>query len=190
MASHAALVGDVHHLLGQLCHFAPLESLKVPELLAGHPVLVVVVALVDDVLRAELVAHFLLKLVQDVGADGSRIAVPVHKFFPLEFIEDQGELMEERGIADDVHIRMLCNEFPQTLHGIFVGFRLAHIKGDLMLEIRPAVGGGIVHMHRVPDEVGQKADGILMERHGLYGHAAVRVAPLFRRHRLTRWCGP
>ena len=50
------------------------------------------------------------------------------EFFPLEFIEDQGELMEECGIADDVHIRMLCNEFPQTLHGIFVGFRLAHIK--------------------------------------------------------------
>ncbi len=75
--------------------------------------------------------------------------------------------MEERGIADDVHIRMLCNEFPQTLHGIFVGFRLAHIKCDLMLEIRPAVGGGIVHMHRVPDEVGKETHGILMERHRL-----------------------
>ena len=71
--------------------------------------------------------------------------------------------MEERGIADDVHIRMLCNEFPQTFHGIFVGFRLAHIKRDLMLEIRPAVGGGIVHVHRVPDQVGQEADGVLVE---------------------------
>ena len=179
----AALMGDVHHLLGQLGHFPTLESLEVPELLAGHPVLVVVVTLVDDVLRPELVAHFLLKLVQDVGADGSRIAIPVHKFFPLEFIEDQGELMEERGIADDVYIRMLCNEFSQTLHGIFVGFRLTHIKRDLMLEIRPAVGGGIVHMHRVPDQIGQKADSILMERHSLYGDTAVSVAPLFRRHR-------
>ena len=182
----AALVGDIHHLLGKLCHLPALECLKIPEFPAGHPVLVVVVALVDDILRAELVTHFLLKLIEDIGADGSRIAIPVHEFFPLEFIEDQGELMEERGIADDVHIRMLCNEFPQTLHGIFVGFRLAHIKCDLMLEIRPAVGGGIVHMHRVPDEVGKETHSILMERHRLHGHAAIRIAPLFWRHRLTR----
>ena len=93
--------------------------------------------------------------------------------------------MEEGGVADDVHIRMLCNEFPQTLHGIFVGFRLTHVKGDLVLKIRPAVGGGIVHMHRVPDEVGKEAHGILMERHRLHGHAAIRIAPLLRRHRLT-----
>ena len=93
--------------------------------------------------------------------------------------------MEEGGVADDVHIRMLCNEFPQTLHGIFVGFRLAHIKRDLMLEIRPAVGGGIVHMHRVPDEVGKETHSILMERRRLHGHAAIRIAPLFWRHGLT-----
>ena len=182
----AALVRDVHHFFGQFCYFAPLERLKITVFLAGHTILVVVVALVDDILRAELVTHFLLKLIEDIGADGSRIAIPVHEFFPLEFIEDQGELMEECGIADDVHIRMICNEFSQTLHGIFVGFRLAHIKRDLMLEIRPAVGGGIVHMHRVPDEVGKEAHGILMERHRLHGHAAIRIAPLFWRHRLTR----
>ena len=39
-------------------------------------------------------------------------------------------------------------------------------------------------MHRVPDEVSQKTDGILMERYGLYGHAAVGVTPLCRGHGL------
>ena len=63
----AQLVGDVHHFLGQLRYLATLESHKVLELLAGHTVLVVVVALVDDVLGAELIAHFFLKLLQDVG---------------------------------------------------------------------------------------------------------------------------
>ena len=93
--------------------------------------------------------------------------------------------MEEGCVADDVHIRMLLNELPQTFHRIFVGLGLTHIKGDLVLKIRPAVGGSVVHMHRVPDEVSQKTDGILMERYGLYGHTAVGVAPLLRRHGLT-----
>ena len=181
----AALVGDVHHFFGQLCYFAPLEGLKITVFLAGHTILVVVVALVDDVLRAELVTHFLLKLVEDIRADGSRIAIPVHELLPLQLVEDQGELMEERGIADDVHIRMLCNELAQALHGILVGLGLTHVKGDLVLKIRPAVGGSVVHMHRVPDEVSQKTDGILMERYGLYGHTAFGVAPPLRRHGLT-----
>ena len=93
--------------------------------------------------------------------------------------------MEEGGIADDIHIRMFLDELPQTIHGILVGLGLTHVKGDLMLKVRPAVGGGVVHMHRVPDEVGQKTDGVLMERYGLHGHAAVRIAPLLRRHGLT-----
>ena len=79
----AALVRDVHHFFGQLCYFAPLECLKITVFLAGHTILVVVVALVDDILRAELVTHFLLKLIEDIGTDGSRIAIPVHIFFSL-----------------------------------------------------------------------------------------------------------
>ena len=180
-----ARVGDVHHLLGKLCHLAALEGLKIPEFLAGHPVLVVIVALIDDVLRAELVAHFLLKLVEDIRADRSRVSIPVHEFLPLQLVEDQGELVEEGGVADDVYIGVLCNELAQALHGILVGLGLTHVKGDLVLKIRPAVGGSVVHMHRVPDEVSQKTDGILMERYGLYGHTAVGVAPLLRRHGLT-----
>ena len=93
--------------------------------------------------------------------------------------------MEEGGVANDVNIGVLCNELAQALHGILVGLGLTHVKGDLVLKIRPAVGGSVVHMHRVPDEVSQKTDGILMERYGLYGHTAVGVAPLLRRHRLT-----
>ena len=80
---------------------------------------------------------------------------------------------------------LLCNELAQALHGILVGLGLAHVKGDLVLKVGPAVGGGIVHVHRVPDQVGQEADRILMERHGLHRHAAVGVAPQLRWHGLT-----
>ena len=181
------LVGDVHHLFGQLCHLPALEGLKIPEFPAGHPVLVVVVALIDDVLRAELIAHLLLELIQDIGADRGGVAVPVHELLPLQLVEDQGKLVEEGGVTDDIHIGVVCNELPQPLHGILVGLGLADIKGDLMLEVGPAVSGGVVHVHRVPDQVSQKADRILMERHGLHSHAAVGVAPQLRGHRLA--CG-
>ena len=180
-----ALVGDVHHFFGQLCHLTALERLKITVFPAGYAILVVVVALIDDVLRAELVAHFLLKLVEDIRADRSRVSIPVHELLPLQLVEDQGELVEEGGVADDVDIGVLCDKFAQALHGILVGLGLTYVKGDLVLKIRPAVGGGVVHVHRVPDEVSQKTDGILMERYGLHGHAAVRIVPLLRRHGLT-----
>ena len=74
-------MGDVHHFFGKLGNLSALECLEVFELLAGHTILVIVVALVNDVFRTELVTHFLFKLLQDIRADGSRITVPVHIFF-------------------------------------------------------------------------------------------------------------
>ncbi len=68
MASLPKLVGDVHHLFGQLCHLAPLEGHEVLELFAGHAVLVVVVALVDDELGAEAVARLALELLENIRA--------------------------------------------------------------------------------------------------------------------------
>ncbi len=139
-------MGDIHHFLGQLGHFAALEGLKIAEFPAGHAVLVVVVALIDDVLRAELIAHLALELLEYVRADRGGVAVPVDVLLALELVKYQSELVEEGGVTDDIHIGVVCNELPQTLHGILVGLGLAHIKGDLMLEVCPAVGGGVVHM--------------------------------------------
>ena len=187
----AQFVGDVHHFLGKLGHFPTLERLEVLEFLGGYPVLVVVIALVHNVLRAELVAHFLFKLFQDVGGDRGGVAVPVHKLFPFQFVKHQSELMEEGGVADDVDVRMLRNELPQPLHGELVGLGLANVKGDLMLKVLPVVGHGIVHMHRIPDEVGQECHGVLMERLGLVDdHAAgfLVIVPGFRGNGLA--CGP
>ena len=93
--------------------------------------------------------------------------------------------MEEGGVADDVNIGVLCNELAQALHGILVGLGLTHVKGDLVLKVRPAVGGGVVHMHRVPNEIGKEADCVLVEGYGLHGYATVGVTPLFRGHGLT-----
>ena len=184
----AQLVGDVHHLLGQLCHLAPLEGHEVLELLAGHTVLVVVVALVDDEFRAELVAHFLLELLQDVGADRGGIAVPVHILLPLELVEHQGELVEEGGVADDVHVGMVGDELAQAFHGELVSFGLTYIEGDLMFKVLPVVGHRVVHMYGIPNDVSQKTHGVLVVgfRRG-NDHAAIClvVAPGIGGQRLT-----
>ena len=87
--------------------------------------------------------------------------------------------MEKGGVPDHIHIGVGGDELPQAFHRVPVGLGLPDIKGDLVLKILPAVGHGVIHMHRVPDEVSQKADGILMEGEGLFQHhaAAVSVVP-------------
>ena len=177
----AHLVGDVDHLLGERGDLPALERLEIPVLLARHAVLVVEVALVDDVLRAEFVAHLALKLLEDIRGHGGGIAVPVHVLFPLECVKHQRELMEERGIADHVHIRMLRDELAQALHRVFAGLGLAHVERDLMLDILPVVDHGIVHVDRVPDQIAQKGHGVLVVGGGLIDDdKAILIAPFVR----------
>ena len=179
----AVLVGDVHKLPGQRRDLAPLEGLEVQVFLAGHAVLVVVIPLIDDVLRPEGIARFLFKPLQDVGRNRGGIAVPVHVLLPLELVKDQRELVEERGIAHDVHIRVALQEGAQALQAECMRLGLAHVEGDLVLKVLPIVDDGVVHVHRVPDEVAQEADRVLMIGLGVMdGHHAVGIGPLGRVH--------
>ena len=175
----AQLVGDINHLLGQLRHLTPLEGHKVLELLGGDAVLVVVVPLVDDKFGAETVANLPLKLLQDIGGDGCGVPIPIHVLFPLQLVEDEGKLVEEGRVADHIHIGVLSNKFPQPLHSKSLRLGLSDIEGDLVLEVLPAVGDGIVHMDRVPDEVGQETDGVVVERlrRTDYHAAALPIVP-------------
>ena len=185
----AQLVGKIDHFLCQRGHLPALESREVQELLRGNPILVVIVPLVNDEFRPEFVTGLPFELLQNIGGDGGGVAVPVHIFLPFQLVEDQGELVEEGGVADHVHIWMVLDEFPQPLHGKFPGFGLANVEGDLVLKVLPVVGNGVVHVDRVPDEIGQKADGVVMEglRRGNDHRAAFGlVVPLLRSQRLSR----
>src|SRR5699024_1088887 len=84
-----------------------------------------------------------------------------------------------------VDVWVLRNEPARPLHGIPVGLGLADVEGDLVLKVGPAVGGGVVHVDWVPDQVGQEADGVLVEGFGLDGDAAVGIAPPGGGHRLA-----
>ncbi|MNP14450.1 hypothetical protein D3C76_1067730 [compost metagenome] len=65
-----AFVGNIDHFFSQLRHFAALECLEIAELLARNPVIVVVIALIDNKFRSEFITCLLLKLFEDIRADG------------------------------------------------------------------------------------------------------------------------
>ena len=64
----AAFMADIHHFLCDLRHFPALERLEIPELLRRNPVLVIIIALINDIFRTERITHFLFKLLQDIRA--------------------------------------------------------------------------------------------------------------------------
>ena len=163
----AAFMADIHHFLRDLRYLSALERLEVLKLFGRNPVLVIVVSLVNDILRAERITHFLFKLLQNIRAYRCGIAIPFHVFFPGQLVEHQRELVEESSEAQYVHVRMLLNKFAQALHRIFVGLGLAHVEGDLMLHVLPVIHHSVVHMYRVPHDIGEEAHRIIMEGHAL-----------------------
>ena len=182
-------VDDVGHFLHQPGNLAALECLKILVLLAGHTVLVVVVALVDDKLRAEFVADFLLKLLQNIGRNGRRVAVPVHVLLAAQLVKHQREQVEEGRKAHNVDIGVAFEILAQAAHCVGVGLGLAHIERNLVLDILPVIDDRVVHVDGVPDQVRQKADRVLMVGSGgIDGNAFAGgiIVPVGGGDRLTR----
>ena len=182
-------VDDVGHFLHQPGDLAALECLKILVFLAGHAVLVVIVALVDDELGAKFVADFFFKLFQNVGRNGGRIAVPVHILLAAQLVKHQREQVEEGRKANDIDIGVAFEIFAQAAHRVGVGLGLAHIERDLVFDILPVIDDRVVHVDGVPDQVRQKADRVLMVGSGgIDGNAFAGgiIVPVGGGDRLTR----
>ncbi len=96
--------------------------------------------------------------------------------------------MEKRGVTDYVNMRVRRNIFPQTLHGELSRLRLTYIEGNLLLHTLPVVRYRIVHMHRVPHNIGKETHRIIMERLRARNHHVAGflfVMPLFFRDKLS-----
>ena len=65
----AVFMNNVYHLFGKLGNFSSLECLEILEFFGWNAVGVVHVALIDNVFRAERIAHFFFKLLQHIRAD-------------------------------------------------------------------------------------------------------------------------
>ena len=186
----SVLVRDIHHLFYDLCHFPALKRLKIPVFFRRDPILVVVISLIDDILRTEPVTNLFFKLFQDIRTYRCRVAIPVHIFFAGKLIKHQCKLVEKGRKAQYIDVWVGLNEFAQTLHGERVCLWLADIKGHLMFHVFPVVDHRIVHMHRIPEDIREKAHRIIVERHGLYRHvpACFVILPRIRVYDFT--CRP
>ena len=155
-------VDDVHHLLGQRADLLLLELDEVAELLAGHAEHRVVVALIHNELRTELVPCPFLELFKDVGADAGAVTEPLDEFLALLVVKGQRELVEEG--REPHHINVGVGLAPAAQLFFYIGLRLglAHIVGQLVGRVLPVVGQEVVHVYGVPDQKRQKADGVLV----------------------------
>ncbi len=145
------LMSQIHQLLYQSRNLPALKSHKVLVFPGGDPVLIVVIALINNILRPEGISRLLLKLLQNIGRDGRGIAVPIHIFFPLQLVKNQSKLMKKGCIADHIHIRVLLHKPFQPFQSVSMSLGLPYVKGDLVLKILPFINHRVVHMHRIPD---------------------------------------
>ena len=167
---------QINHLPHQSRNFTALESHKIFIFPAGFSVLIIVIPLIDDIFRPEPIACLFLEFFQNIRRYRSGIAVPVHIFFPFQFIKDQRKLMEKCRVANHIHVGILLHKPAQTLQCISMCLGLAHIKGDLMFHVLPVIDHRIVHMHGIPYQIRQKTHRIFMKRHRLLqDHAALFI---------------
>ena len=181
-------MGEIHDLLHKRRHLTALKCHKILILPAGFPVLIIIIPLVDDILRSERIPGFLFKLFQYIRGNRCGIPVPVHIFFPFQFIKDQGKLMKKCSITNHIHIRVFFHKPAQTRKRMGMGFGLTHVKGDLMFHPLPVIDHRIVHMNRIPDQISEEAHRIFMPGHRLFqDHTAVflLILPLLHRHRCS-----
>ena len=155
-------VDDIDHLLGQLADLLLLELDKVAEFLARHAEHCVVVALIHNELRAELVAGPLLELFQNVGADAGAVTEPLDEFLAFLVVKGQRELVEEGRKPHHINVGVSLAPAAQLFFYIRLRLGLAHIVGQLVRRVLPVVGQEVVHVYGVPDQKRQKADGILV----------------------------
>ena len=155
---------DIYHLFGKLCNFASLKCLEIFEFFWGNPIGIVHVSLVNDIFRSERIAHFFLKLLQNIWADWSGIAKPVYIFLSCKFIKYKSKLMEKCSKAHNIHILMSIQKSAQTFQGISFCFRLAHIKCNLRFHIFPVIYYCIVHVYRIPHDICQEAYSVFMKQ--------------------------
>ncbi len=95
--------------------------------------------------------------------------------------------MKKCGEAEHIYIGVVLDEPAQALHGKRAGLGLAHVEGDLMLHVLPVVDHRVVHMDRIPHDVGQEADRIIVKWNGADDHlsGALVIVPAGCGNRLS-----
>ena len=177
-------VDDVHQRLGLFRHEALDEIHIIPLVGRGRAVSRLQFALVDEVLRRQGVAVFLLKGPQGRRADGEIIAGPIHKAAAAAQIaaEDPDKIVEKRGQPHHVGIGIGFAPVFEPALQVLPGQGMAGVQLAQMLA-GPMVGGVVVHVDLFPDAPDQEGRRIAMIGHAAaQGDFALRPLPLIPRH--------
>ena len=162
---HRLLAGGVRHvgeLFDVLAHEAGQEVDPVALRLARHAPGGVVAAPVHKVLGAQAVAVPGLEIVERLRRDGARAAEPVHDLLAVLLVEDQRELVEEGRESHHIGGRVVLEPLLEGVEHELAGLLVVDVERDLVFLVAPVVGQVVVHLHRVPDDVGQERDRVFV----------------------------
>ena len=182
-------VGHVGELLDVFAHEAGEEVDPVALGLSGHTPGGVVGAAVHEVLRTQAVAVLGFEIIQRTRAYGAGATEPVDDLFAALLIEQERELVEERGESHHIGLRAVLKPLLERVEHELAGGRMIDVERDLVFLVAPVVGQMVVHLDRVPDDVGQEAHRVFVHRHGrghVHGVLARVERPAGRVHDLTR----
>ena len=182
-------VGHVGELLDVFAHEAGEEVDPVALGFSGHAPCGVVGTAVHEVLRAQAVAILGFEIIQRTRAYGAGATKPVDDLFAALFIEQERELVEERGESHHIGLRAVLKPLLERVEHELAGGRMVDVERDLVFLVAPVVGQMVVHLDRVPDDVGQETHRVFVHRHGsghVHGVLARVERPAGRVHDLAR----
>ena len=132
--------------------------------LARHTPRGVIGAAIYEVFGAQAVAVLLLEVVERGRAHGAGAAEPVHDLLALLLVEQQRELVEERRETHDIHLRVVLEPLLERVEHELACRRVVDIERNLVLLVAPPVRQVVVHLDRIPDDVREERDRVLVHR--------------------------
>ena len=189
---HGFLACRVRHVgkpLDVLAHESGEEVNPVALRLAGHAPRGVVGTAIHEILRTQTVTVLLLEIVQCARAHGAGATEPVDHLFATLGIEQERELVEERGETHHIHLRAVLQPLLERIEHELAGGRMVDVERNLVFLVSPIIGQVVVHLDRVPDDVGQETHRVFVHRHGsghVHGVLARVERPAGRVHDLAR----
>ncbi|MNW51150.1 hypothetical protein D3C74_286290 [compost metagenome] len=121
--------------------------------------------MIDEIFGGQFVSFFPGEILEHGYRYAGAISEPVHEFLFGQLVKHQRKLIKQRGEPHDIHFRIVPEPLFHRFIDKSIGMGLLHIKWNFMRLIAPVVGDVVVHLHRVPLNVGEERNRIFVPRH-------------------------
>ena len=162
----ALLVDLTNQLTGLLRNSLGGEVNPIPEHTCWRAEGAVVPAAIHKVLGSQRIAVFLFKLFHRRDRHRGRVSKPIDVSFAASGIKGQGEVVEEGGKTNHVHLRVRLQPCGQGFLDVLPGPRECDIEGALLHAAflkRPVVRQIVVHLGGIPHLHGKEVHGVHVE---------------------------